>query len=141
MCQHTKETSWTFVGTCGYATGQALSTLRKPVAEHTQLDDPDQMADIIWAVMQSHLLVKRLIRNKFKSDKVVQHALSNFMMKNRVDKSSLDVMDAKVNQNTKDVKDVKQQQTTSVAEQKTLKTTLQNLSKTVEKLQREKKDK
>ena len=51
------------------------------------------------------------------------------------------VMDAKVNQNTRDVKDVKQQQTTSVAEQKTLKTTLQNLSKTVEKLQREKKDK
>ena len=140
-CDHSPETSWTFIGTCGFAIGQALSTPRKQVAEHTQLDNPEQKADIIWAVMQTHLLVNRMIRNKFKSDNVVKDSLSNFLMKNRVDKSRVVSVETKFAPLVKSVAEVKQKAATTEANIKSLKTSLQAHTKQIEKLQKEKKDK
>jgi hypothetical protein len=98
------------------------------------LKDPKVKAELIWATMSSHAILDRIIQARFKSDPVVTTAMSNFIMKNRVDKSAFTDLSSKVTQVVRKADSLE-------TESKSAKTTLQEHGRELTRLQKTKADK
>ena len=96
--------------------GLSRLAVRKKAAkiDSSRLNKRDAKSLVIWAVIAVHIKMRSLIAAKFKSHQVVNNAMSNFIMKTRVDKSSVEKLDGKlekglkvVDQTAKDTADLK----------------------------------
>ena len=134
LCDHTKEVSWKFVGNCNYAIHKETSHPRIQVAQLIDIGEPKVKAQIIWALLQSHAILNRIIKAKFKSDPVITTTMSNFIMKNRVDKSAFTDWTTKITQATKKMDALD-------GEVRPLKSTVQEHTKQITNLQKTKQDK
>ena len=134
LCDHTSVVSWKFVGNCLYAIHKETSHPRIQVAQLIDISEPKVKAQIIWALLRSHAILNRIIKAQFKSDPVITTTMSNFIMKNRVNKSAFTDWTTKITQATKKVDSLD-------GEVRPLKSTVQEHTKQITNLQKTKQDK
>ena len=96
QCDYTSDTAWTFIGFAVRCIMDHLVQPRMEVAAVTSLSLNDSKALVIWAVLQVHIRLNEIIDANFKSHQVVTTAMSNFVMKTRVDRSQVDALGSKV---------------------------------------------
>ena len=68
---------------------------RMAVCSIANLDSVSNKAKVIWAVLTVHTRMEEMIQQEFKSHQVITTAMSNFLMKNRVDSTQLEAIAAK----------------------------------------------
>ena len=96
QCNFTREPAWNFIGIC---TRALLDHMVPPRLEVSALEDfasPDNKAKIIWAILSVHIRMKEIIDSKFVAHPVITTAMSNFLLKTRVDGTLVTTLDAKV---------------------------------------------
>ena len=71
------------------------------VAAVTFLSSNRSKALVIWVVLQVHIRLEDIIQAKSKSHQVITTAMSNFVMKTRVDRSQVDALGSKIGEATK----------------------------------------
>ena len=116
QCSYAMREAWIFIGVTDRAMFDDCLSVRKKAAkiDSCRLNERDAKSLVIWAVIAVHIKMRSLIAAKFKSHQVVNNAMSNFIMKTRVDKSSVEKLDGKlekglkvVDQTAKDTADLK----------------------------------
>ena len=98
------------------------------------LSIPEVRAELVWATLQSYAIFQRISQAGFKSDPVITTAMSNFIMKHRVDKSDFDVLKVEVDKVSKNSKALD-------VDVKTLKSTVSEHGSKLVQLQKGKQDK
>ena len=85
---YTTADAWNHVGTTSRHLWEAVGKPRIAVSELDDIDDEDTKAEILWAFMSSQAILERIVKADFDSDPVMVHAMSSFLMTNRVDKTA-----------------------------------------------------
>lgn len=134
QCHHPPVAAWVFVGWLIWDFMHAVAVPRKAVANLTAISTPEVKAEIMWAFLQSNAIMERLVNCGFKSDPVCTAAMSNFIMKYRVDRSAFSNLEEKVAKATKKTDGLE-------GGIKPLKATVQDHGKLIANLQKTKKDK
>ena len=133
QCDYKTDVAWQFIGFAIRSVMDHLVPPRMEVAGVQNLDSSRAKAQIIWAVLQVHVRVNAIIDARFKSHPVVTTAMSNFIMKSRVDRSHVDSMGTKVADAVKSTSSVEKKIVTMEAELKSLKQTMGNKFAALEK--------
>lgn len=121
QCGYTSNDAWCFIGFTARCVMDHLVPPRMEIAAIGNLDSARSKALVIWAVMQVHIRIEEIIEAKFKSHHVVTTAMSNFVMKTRVDRSQVAAVASKVTDATKLVAQCEKKVATLEAELKSFK--------------------
>lgn len=73
-----------------------MSKARAKISKLEDWSTPENKALIIWTAMCTHSKMKEFIKFGYKSHPVVTTAMSNFLMKTRVDSSQVEALENKV---------------------------------------------
>ena len=101
QCDYQSTQAWQFIGLSVRAMMDFLVPPRMAVSAITNFTLPENKASVIWAVLSEHIRMKELVVVDFKSHHVVTTAMSNFIMKTRVDRSLVTQVEDKASVNTK----------------------------------------
>ena len=126
QCDYKTEVAWKFIGFAVRSIMDHLVPPRMEAAGVENLASAESKSKVIWAVLQVHIRMNSLVEAKFKSHPVITTAMSNFIMKSRVDKSHVDSMGTKVTEAVKASSTIEKKIASLETELKSLKQTLGN---------------
>jgi hypothetical protein len=101
QCDYKGPVAWNFIGFCIRCILDYLVPPRMEISALYNLHLPASKATIIWTSLEVHRRMNEMIDSGFKSHHVVTTAMSNFIMKTRVDKSTVDAASDKAAEATK----------------------------------------
>lgn len=96
QCNYDSKVGWKFVGVSFRSMYTEMSKARAKISKLEDWTTPENKALIIWTAMCTHAKMKEFIKFGYKSHPVVTTAMSNFLMKTRVDSSQVEALDTKV---------------------------------------------
>jgi hypothetical protein len=89
QCNYQTNTAWLFIGLCVRAMMDHLVPPRMAVSGLDDFQSKDNKATIIWSVLEVHIRLNEMISAKWKAHRVITTAMSNFVMKSRVDAATV----------------------------------------------------
>lgn len=84
--------AWPLIGQCVGAIFEAMWAYRSQVDKLQDNQDPEEIASVIWAVLQCHRIMEDFIRVDFHGHPAVVKEITHFMITNRIDPSVVDVI-------------------------------------------------
>ena len=126
QCDHQEATAWTIIGVALRNVLDVVLPWRLAVARMPEYESRGAKAHILWAVLQMHLHFDAVLAAGFKGHGCVTAAMSNFLLKHRVDRSQFQTLTSQV-KDANNASKAAQTKGASLEESvKTIKTTLQS---------------
>ena len=141
QCGYDSKEAWLFIGIVVRAMFDFLTIERRAVADLTDLTSREGKAQIIWAVLSVHIKFNQIRDADFKSHQVATTAMSNFIMKTRVNGSSVDQMETKLTAALKTIADSQKKVSSQETQIKELRKECQSQATKISSLEKKKQDK
>ena len=138
QCNHKEENAWTIIGVAFRNVLDVAVPWRKDVAQLDEYKSTQAKARVLWAVLRMHIHFDAVLAAGFKGHDSVTSAMSNFLLKHRVDRSAIDTLSSQVKEASSAAK-AAQSKTASLEDSVSkVKTTLQSHGTKITQLEKRK---